>query len=114
MTWNGHRFLPGAPVNGSRALGTQYTPSASNWVAYFITVQLVNASTQSATVAFTADSANPPTIVRTSASSNVVGTTIQQMVWFTAPGDNVKLVASGTGTATIVQQFEIPLHSATE
>lgn len=114
MTWLGRYKNPGAPVNGSRAIGTQYTPSTTAYVMHFITIQIVNASAQSATVQLLADSASPPTTVCAIATSNVVGTQDFQLCWITAPGDNVKLVATGTGAATIAAQFERPLGAPTE
>lgn len=114
MTWNGHRFIPGAPVNGARSIGTQYTPSTTAYVDHFVTVQLVNTAAQTAQVDLLSDTATPPTTLRARAKSDVVGTQCFQLMWRTFPGDNVKLVATGTGAATIVAQWEIPVHSATE
>ncbi len=114
MSWLGRYKNPGAPVNNSRVLGTQYTPSTTAYVEHFVTVQLVCTAGQTATVDLLSDTATPPTTGRARASSNIVGTVIQQLTWITAPGDNVKLVASGTGTSSIVLQWEVPLGAPVE
>lgn len=114
MTWFGRYKNPGAPVNNSRAIGTQYTPSTTAYVMHFITLQLVCTSAQSVTVQLLADSASPPTTVRDVGTSNIVGTLNYRMCWISAPGDNVKLVSTGTGAATIAAQWEVPLGAPTE
>lgn len=114
MTWDGHRFLPGAPINGNRTIGSVYTPSATRHVDHYLTLQLVCTAGQTVTVQLLVDSATTPTTVRGIATSNVVGTIDQQLCWTSFPGENVKLVATGTGAATIAAQWEIPRHAAVE
>lgn len=114
MTWNGRWKNPGDPVNGSRVIGTQYTPSATAYVEHFVTLSLSNTAGQTVQVDLLCDTATPPTTLRARASSNVVGVTVQQVAWVSKPGDNVKLVSTGTGASAIVAQWEIPIGAQVE
>lgn len=102
---------PGAPTTPTRAIGTEFTPSATKYVMGMYTINIVNTSGQTATVELRSDSASPPTTVRCSAkliSGATDGQTVrQQLTYVCPPGHNVKLVASGTGTATISDQTEM-------
>lgn len=71
------------------------------------TVQLVITTGQTATVELRSDSAATPTTARTSATSNIIGTLRFELVYDVPPGDNVKLVSSGTGASTIANQTEM-------
>lgn len=114
MTWSGRWKNPGDPVNGSRVIGTQYTPSATAYVEHFVTISLTITAGQSAQVDLLCDAASPPTVLRGRVSSNVVGVLVQQLSWISKPGDNVKLVATGTGASAIVAQWEIPIGAQAE
>jgi len=116
MSWLGRYKNPGAPVDThtTRVIGTPYSPSSSAYVMHFITAQFVCTAGQTATLQLLSDSASPPTNERTKLSHNIVGTMVLQMVWETAPGDNIKLVASGTGTVTLVDVWEIPQGAPVE
>lgn len=114
MSWLGRWKNPGAPVNGSRVLGTQYTPSASAYVEHFVSVQMTVTTGQSSQVSALCDSASPPTVERARCATNVIGVQTFELSWISAPGDNCKLVATGTGAAAIVAQWEVPLGAQTE
>ena len=100
---------PGAPIITTRALDADFTPSATAYTLCIYTINMVVASTQSSTVVLNSDAVATPTTPRCSASTNVVGTARQVLVYVCPPGENVKLVSSGTGTPTIVHQVEIPI-----
>lgn len=114
MTWLGRYKNPGTPVNNSRALNATYTPSAVAYVEHFVTVSLTNTAGQTAQVDFLSDTAVTPTTLRARAAAAFTGAVTVELNWITAPGDNVKLVSSGTGAAAIVAQWEIPLGAPTE
>lgn len=114
MTWLGRWKNPGDPVNGSRVIGTQYTPSSTAYVEHFITLSLTNTSAQTVQVDLLCDTATPPTTLRGRVSSNFVGALTMQLAWVSKPGENVKLVSTGTGASAIVAQWEIPLGAQTE
>lgn len=65
MSWLGRWKNPGAPVDthATRAIGTQYTPSATAYVMHFFTLQLVCTSAQTATVQVLSDSADRKSVV---------------------------------------------------
>jgi hypothetical protein len=102
---------PGAPTTPTRAIGTGFAPSATKSVWCSYTINIVNTSGQTTTVELRSDAADPPTTVRTSAkliSGATDGQTArQQLTYICPPGHNVKLVASGTGAATISEQTEM-------
>lgn len=100
---------PGSVVVPTRALDATFTPSTTNYTLCAYTVQMVITTGQTSTVVMNSDSAAPPTVARASATNNVIGTLRQQLLYIVPPNENVRLVSSGTGAATIVQQFEIPL-----
>jgi len=111
MTWFKARRYPDAPVTPSRALDSTFTPDAAKWVLCTYTIQIVAAAGTSALVELRSDAATPPTTVRCSVTLSVTGAgdsdTVQaQLVYLCPPGDNVRLVSSGTATPTIAHQTE--------
>lgn len=98
---------PGDPTTPTRALDTTFAPSATDYVLCLYTIQMVITTGQTSTVVLNSDSASPPTTPRASATSNVVGTVRQQLVFVCKAGDNIRLVSSGAGAATIADQTEI-------
>lgn len=110
MTFFKRANNPDPPTTPARALDAVFTPSPSKWVLCIYTIQLVEGTAQTSTVELRSDSASPPTTVRCSAilaATTVTGR--QLLVYLCPPGDNVKLVSSGTGTPTIVHQTECAL-----
>lgn len=106
---------PGTPVLTTRAVDTTFLPSASAYTRCIYTIQLQCTATQTSTVELRSDAASPPTVVRCSATLTVAASGVSQTVkqvltWDAAPGDNVRLVVSGTGTAPVIsQQWETPV-----
>lgn len=100
---------PGSSTTPSRALDTAFTPSASSDVLCQYTIQMVITTGQTATVVANSDSAATPTTARCSATSNIIGTIRQELVFVCKKGENVKLVSSGTGASTIAHQTETPI-----
>lgn len=106
---------PGTPVLTTRTLDTTFQPSASRYTLCVYTIELQCTALQTMLVELRSDSAATPTVARCSAKLTVaatgVATTIRQtLTWITAPGDNVKLVTAGTGTAPVIaQQFEMQI-----
>lgn len=103
---------PSAPTTPTRALDATFTPSATDYVLCLYTIELVATATQTAQVELRSDAAVTPTVVRTSARLTLAATAVlttirQELVYIAAPGDNVKLVSSGAGTSSIVNQTEI-------
>ena len=114
MTWTGRWTKPGANVNGGRSLGAAYTPSATAYVQHFVSIQMVITAGQSVQVSALCDGATLPATERARVSNNIVGTVTAMLTWISAPGDNCKLVATGTGAATIAAQWEVPLGAPSE
>lgn len=106
-----------------RALNATFQPSATRPVEVFYTIQLSCTVTlggsQTATVELRSDTNSPPTTVCGTVSLTHalgvgvgVGSTVTQtsVLSYTVPqGHNVRLVSSGTGTISIVQQREVTL-----
>lgn len=106
---------PGTPVLTTRAVDTTFLPSASAYTRVKYTIQLQCTANQTSTVQLLSDSASPPTVVRDAATLTIaalgVSTTVKQTItWDVAPGDNVRLATSGTGTAPVISvQWETPV-----
>jgi hypothetical protein len=111
----GLRNNPGTPVLTTRAVDTTYLPSASAYTRCVYTIQLQCTASQTSTVTLLCDTASPPTTARCVATLTIaalgVSTTVKQvLVWDAAPGENVRLATSGTGTAPVISaQFETPI-----
>lgn len=111
MTWTAKRHLPDPPTTPARVLDTTFAPSTSRFVLCSYTVQIVAAAGLASTVELRSDSAAPPTTARCSATLSVTGagdsdTVRQTLEYICPPGDNVRLVTSGTATVTLVNQTE--------
>lgn len=102
---------PAAPTTPTRALDTEFTPSATKHVLGMYTINIVNTAGQTTSVELRSDAASPPTTVRCSAklvSGATDGQTAQQQLTYVCPPTHkVKLVAAGTGTPTIAAQTEM-------
>jgi hypothetical protein len=100
------------PSTPSRALNTTFTPSTTNFVHCIYTIQLVETPGQDGTVELRSDTASPPTTVRCSgrsAAGALLGASVTNrtiLTYVCPPGDNVRIVTSGTGTFSIVNQTE--------
>lgn len=113
MSWLGDKIEslddPQTPSTPSRALDTEFTPSATKWVFCSYVVQLAVAAGATASVEFRCDAASPPVTVRDVVSMTVVGAgdtdTVKLAVrYLVPPGHIVKLVSAGaTPTITVVQ-----------
>lgn len=100
-----------APSTPSRALDAAFQPNANGHVLCGYTIQHVCAHGNDGTVQLLSDAANPPTILRGLSRAALTDdaasmTVAHQLTYIVPPGHYVKLVSSGTGTPSIVAQYE--------
>lgn len=108
----------------SRALNTNFTPSATNAVFVSYSIGMTCTATilggQSSTVELRSDTNATPTTVRASINAGnsvsiaisltAVNTQTVSLIYLVPPGHNVRLVSSGTCTAlSIISQSEVSL-----
>ncbi len=103
------------PVITTRAADSSvFQPNANKASFCSYTIQQVAAHGNDGTVKLLSDAVNPPTTerdqCRLAVTDDAAGVTICKTLRYIVPaGHYVKLVAAGTGTPTITQQFETPL-----
>lgn len=97
---------PALPTVPTRAIDTEFVASPTGWVMGSYTVEITITTGQDLTVSLLCDAADPPTVSRGSARTNVIGIQRFQLTGLFPPGFNVKLAKSGTGAASIVAQTE--------
>lgn len=101
---------PSAPTTPARAIGTSFQPSLTKWVLCTYVIQQSQTTGQDGTVTLNSDAVDPPTTARGSARVNNANAAThvnrQQLIYLCPPAHFVKLVSSGTGTPTIVEQVE--------
>jgi hypothetical protein len=95
----------------ARALNTTFAPSATKYTMCIYSIQLVQTAAQDGTCELRSDAASPPTTVRCSMRNVLTGTNRSVLVYIVPPGQNVRLVTSGTGTFTIANQTEITFNN---
>ncbi len=99
------------PATPTRALDATFTPSATNYTLCSYTIEFATAAGNDGSVELRSDTASPPTTVRESARSALVGGTSitirQTLRYLCPPAHTIKLVTAGTGTITIAHQTEV-------
>lgn len=114
------------PSASTRALNTNFTPSATQATFVTYTISITCAATlaggQTGTVELRSDTSTTPTTVRSTVSNTnsvalavaitVTNTQVASVSYLVPPGHNVRLVSSGTATVSIVAQSEVSITVA--
>lgn len=119
MTWMDGKIVgesqPSGQTAPSRVIGTPFQPNANGWTLGIYSISFAATHGQSGQVQALCDAANPPTTEAGAVGCSVTDdaaavTVVTQLVVLCPPGFYVKLVATGTGTPTLVAQQETTIN----
>ncbi len=106
---------PDDTVVPTRSLNVAFQPSLTRYTLVGYTIQQVQAEGNDGSVELRCDAVATPTTSRCSARCAVASdgaatpavTTRTQLVFLVPPAHYVKLVSAGSGTPTVIEQFEV-------